>query len=196
LYYDFHTSEDGTLTIAVGDATGHGLKAGTMVAAVKSLFVTLAYHPDLPHIFTRLSQTLKQMNLRGLFMALTVAKVKENRLTISLAGMPPVWIYRATTQQIEEVALKQFGGVTKYVYQQCEYELASGDVVVLLSDGLPERFNAQGAMLEEAAVQAFIAGNAQLSAQGLLEGLAKLGDDWGGARAQDDDVTFVVLKVR
>ncbi|HEX4949041.1 MAG TPA: hypothetical protein VFZ34_20355, partial [Blastocatellia bacterium] len=66
-YYDFHLTEDGTLTVAVGDATGHGLRAGTMVASVKSLFVTLAYHPDIPHIFTRLSQTLKQMNLRGLF---------------------------------------------------------------------------------------------------------------------------------
>ena len=113
-----------TLTVAIGDATGHGLKAGTMVASVKSLFMSLAYHPDIPHIFTRLSQTLKQMNLRGLFMALTIAKVKENRLTISLAGMPPVWIYRATTQHIEEVALQQLplGGVTKYAYRQNEYD--------------------------------------------------------------------------
>ncbi|HEX4951418.1 MAG TPA: SpoIIE family protein phosphatase, partial [Blastocatellia bacterium] len=116
-YYDFHLSEDGTLTIAVGDATGHGLKAGTMVASVKSLFMTLAYHPDIPHIFTRLSQTLKQMNLRGLFMAMTIAKVKGNQLTLSLAGMPPVWIYRAAQAHIEEIALQQLplGGVTKYV---------------------------------------------------------------------------------
>src|SRR5262249_16165115 len=32
------TIEDGTLTVAVGDATGHGLKAGTVVSAMKSLF--------------------------------------------------------------------------------------------------------------------------------------------------------------
>jgi len=197
-YYDFHTSDDGTLTIAVGDATGHGLKAGTMVASVKSLFVTLAYHPDIPHIFTRLSQTLKQMNLRGLFMAMTIAKVKENRLTISLAGMPPVWLYRAAAQQIEDIALQQLplGGVTKYVYQQREYELASGDVVVLLSDGLPERFNPTGEMLEDEAAKQWLTEHAQLPAQALIAGLAKLGDEWGGARPQDDDVTLVVLKVK
>jgi hypothetical protein len=34
--------DDGTLTIAVGDATGNGLKAGTMVSSVKSWFVSLA----------------------------------------------------------------------------------------------------------------------------------------------------------
>jgi serine phosphatase RsbU (regulator of sigma subunit) len=197
-YYDFHLGDDGTLTIAVGDATGHGLKAGTMVASVKSLFMTLAYHPDIPHIFARLSQTLKQMNLRGLFMAMTIAKVKGHRLTISIAGMPPAWIYRASCQQIEEVALKQLplGGVTKYAYQQNEYELASGDVVVLLSDGLPERFNEQGVMLEDEAVQSFITAHPHLSAQDLINGLVKLGDDWGSARPQDDDVTLVVLKVR
>ncbi len=197
-YYDFHTSEDGTLTVAVGDATGHGLKAGTMVSVVKGLFVSLAYHPDIPHIFHRLSTVLKEMKLRGLFMALTIAKVKENRLTISLAGMPPVWIYRADKQHIEEVALQQLplGGVTKYAYRQNEYELALGDVVVLLSDGLPERFNPEGEMLEDEAAKIFIAGNAHLSAQDLINGLAKLGDDWGGARPQDDDVTFVVVKVK
>ncbi|MBL8205837.1 MAG: hypothetical protein JNM09_16505, partial [Blastocatellia bacterium] len=59
-YYDFHLSDDGTLTIAVGDATGHGLKAGTLVSSVKSLFVSLAYHPDIPHIFHRISAVLKE----------------------------------------------------------------------------------------------------------------------------------------
>ena len=197
-YYDFHLGEDGTLTIAVGDATGHGLKAGTMVASVKSLFVSLAYHPDITHIFSRLNQTLKQMQLRGLFMAMTIAKVKENHLTLSIAGMPPVWIYRAANQQIEEVMLKQIplGGIAKYTYQQCECSLYSGDVIVLMSDGLPERFNAQNEMLEDEAAQRLVMENANLSSQEIINGLVKLGDDWGGARPQDDDVTFVVVKVR
>ena len=196
-YYDFHTSEDGTLTIAVGDATGHGLKAGTMVASVKSLFMTLAYHPDITHIFSRLNQTLKQMQLRGLFMAMTIAKIKENHLTLSIAGMPPVWIYRAANQQIEEIMLKQLplGGIAKYTYQQCECSLHSGDVIVLMSDGLPERFNEKNEMLEDESAKIFIADNPHLSAQEIINGLVKLGDDWGGARPQDDDVTFVVLKM-
>jgi hypothetical protein len=50
-YYDFHLGKDGALTVAVGDATGHGLKAGTMVTAMKSLFMTLGHEPDLSRIF-------------------------------------------------------------------------------------------------------------------------------------------------
>ena len=41
------------------------MKAGTMVTAVKGLFDTLAYHPDIPHIFHRISAVLKEMKLRG-----------------------------------------------------------------------------------------------------------------------------------
>ncbi|MCK7523473.1 MAG: hypothetical protein MZV64_40370 [Ignavibacteriales bacterium] len=37
-YYDFHLAEDNTLTFAIGDATGHGAKAGAMVTAIKTLF--------------------------------------------------------------------------------------------------------------------------------------------------------------
>ena len=30
-YYDFYISADGTLNVAMGDATGHGMQAGTVV---------------------------------------------------------------------------------------------------------------------------------------------------------------------
>lgn len=197
-YYDFHLASDGTLTIAVGDATGHGLKAGTLVASIKSLFVSLAYHPDIPHIFQRMSRVLKEMKLRGLFMAMTLVKVKGNQMTVSIAGMPSVLIYRAQTGAVEEIAMRALplGGMTKYEYPQQELTLAVEDVVVLMSDGLPERFNATGEMLAEEAARKYLAEHAHYSAQELTKGFAKLGDDWGGGRPQDDDVTFVVLKVK
>ena len=197
-YYDFHTTEDGTLTVAVGDATGHGLKAGTMVAAVKSLFVSLSYHPDIPHIFHRISRVLKEMKLRGLFMAMTMVKVRGNQMSVSITGMPSVLIYRALSGCVEEVVMRALplGGMTKYQYLQKELTLAVDDVVVLMSDGLPERFNAKNEMLEEEVAKKYLAEHAQASAHEIIEGLAKLGDDWGGSRPQDDDVTFVVFKLK
>ncbi len=65
-----------------------------------------------------------------------------------------------------------------------------------MSDGLPERFNEQNVMLEDDAAKTFIAEHAHWSAQDLINGLVKLGDEWGGARPQDDDVTFVIVKVK
>jgi hypothetical protein len=39
------------------------------------------------------------MNLRSLFMAMTMAKVQGDRLSVSIAGMPPVLLYRAATER-------------------------------------------------------------------------------------------------
>lgn len=197
-YYDFHLGEDGTLTVAVGDATGHGLKAGTLVASVKSLFVSLADHPDITHVFARLSRVLKEMKLRGLFMAMTMVRVQGQQLRVSIAGMPPVLICRAPTGAVEEIAIRALplGGVTNYQYRQQELTLAAGDVVVLMSDGLPERFNPRDEMLEFARIHQTLSAVAHQSTEEIIAALIRLGEEWSEGRPQDDDVTFVVLKIK
>ncbi len=42
-YYDFAVGSDGTLNIALGDATGHGMQAGTLVTIMKGIFT---WKPD------------------------------------------------------------------------------------------------------------------------------------------------------
>jgi hypothetical protein len=67
-YYDFHLGPDGALTIAIGDATGHGLRAGTVVTATKGLFNHRRPGRSGGDSLTNL-RALKQMNLRSLYGA-------------------------------------------------------------------------------------------------------------------------------
>ena len=183
--------------MAVGDATGHGLKAGTLVASVKSLFVSLANHPEIPHIFQRVSTVLKEMKLRGLFMAMTMVKLKDYRLTICSAGMPPALIYRAREHRVEEVFIKgiPLGSFPGYVYCKEELMLSPGDVVLLLSDGLPERFNSEGEMLGYDKPSRSLLEVAHRPSQEIIEHFIHLGETWAGGKSQDDDVTLVVLRL-
>ena len=196
-YYDFHEGIDGTLTIAVGDATGHGLKAGSVVTATKSLFNAFAEQKDIPNIFTQTSGALKKMNLRGLFMAMAMLKIKDGAMTLCVAGMPSVLIYRAANQTVEEVSLRAMplGSITKTKYQEREILLLSGDCVVLMSDGFPEMFNAENEMLGFEKAAEVLPQIANLSSQEIINYLAKTGETWANGRPQDDDVTFVVLKI-
>ncbi|MEP7271911.1 MAG: SpoIIE family protein phosphatase [Acidobacteriota bacterium] len=197
-YYDFHLGDDGTLTVAVGDATGHGLRAGTMVTAAKSLFEAFAQQPDVIQILEQSSRALKRMNLRSLFMAMTMVKVKNGKLTVSIAGMPPVLIYRAASGSVEEIAIgaMPLGSITNYAYKAREVSIEGGDVVVIMSDGLPERFNFENEMLDYASTSRAFAESASQSAQAIIEHLVKTGEAWANGRPQDDDVTFVVIKVK
>jgi len=138
------------------------------------------------------------MNLRSLFMGLTMAKFHDHRIRISSAGMPPVLIYRARNSEVEEVLIKAMplGSVSNYPYRERELALEDGDVVVLMSDGLPERFNPNGEMFDYPRAKQSLAEAASGSSREIIECFVRAGDRWAQGRPQDDDVTFVVLKVK
>ncbi len=196
-YYDFHEGIDGTLTVAVGDATGHGLKAGTVVTATKSLFNNLASAPDIPDTLRQISRSLKAMNLRGLFMALTLMKLKENSLSLCAAGMPSTLVYRAADKTVEEISIRAvpLGSMTNFKYQQQEIALQTGDCVVVMSDGFPEMFNIENEMIGFDKAGEVLKEIAALTPQEIIDRFVEVSQNWAGARPADDDVTFVVLKV-
>ena len=196
-YYDFHVSEDGTLTVAVGDATGHGLKAGSVVTATKSLFNAFANEDDITRIFQQTSAALKKMNLRGLFMAMAMLKIKDYRTEIGIAGMPPVLIYRSETKRVEEIGIKALplGAMAKFAYKKQEIQLLKGDCLLMLSDGFPEMFNQAGDMIGfEKATEILQEIAAVSSPAEIIDRLVKTAENWANGRPADDDVTFVVLK--
>ncbi len=78
-YYDFHVAMDGTLTVVLGDATGHGMKAGTMVTAAKSLFNSYASNPDILFTFHEMSRCIKQMHFHMLSMCLAMLKISGDK---------------------------------------------------------------------------------------------------------------------
>jgi len=89
------------------------------------------------------------MGFREMFMALTIARFKDQRVQIASAGMPYALIYRAATGEVEEVMLKAMplGSFADFQYQQKEFHLQEGDAVLLMSDGYSEMFNPHGEML-------------------------------------------------
>ncbi len=196
-YYDFYVGDDGTLTVAVGDATGHGLKAGSVVTATKSLFNAFAGTENIPQIFKQISQALKRMNLRGLFMAMTMLKIKDNNLTVGVAGMPSVLIYRSETKQVEEILIRAMplGSVANFPYKEQKFNLSVGDCIVVMSDGFPEMFNVENEMIGFEKAAEILPEVAAESLQEIINYFVEVSEAWAGGRPQDDDVTFVVLKV-
>ncbi len=71
-YYDFSTIYDGSLNIAVGDATGHGMQAGTLVTIIKGLFTSEASSRGILEFFSDASRTIKDINLGRLMMAFSL----------------------------------------------------------------------------------------------------------------------------
>lgn len=197
-YYDFHLADDGTLTLTIGDATGHGLQAGTMVTAMKSLWNAYAQEDDLEEVLRKASRALRQMHLPKLYMALALARLRDATLEFVGAGMPPALLYRARTGTIETVPLKgmPLGGPAPYPYRRQCVTLAEGDTVVLMSDGFPELRRETGEWLGYDRVVDLFAAVAGQPAEAVVTHLSGTVRQWCNGQGPGDDVTFLVMKMK
>lgn len=197
-YYDFHESKDGSITIAIGDATGHGAQAGIMVTATKSLFNLLADENNITDILRNSNLAIKKMQFTNIFMAFAILRLKENILELAGAGMPPAYIYRSKTKIVESVALKglPLGSVSDYEYSKTAVKLNGGDVVVLVSDGFPELFNSKMESIGFDKIPDLLAEVGDSSPEEIIAEFKNSAELWLNGNKQDDDMTFVVFKVK
>ena len=81
-------------------------------------------------------------------------------------------------------------------YEQQTFELAPGDTLLMMSDGLLERHNAADEMFDYPRTEALFAEVAEESPGEIIQRLTQGGEAWADGRPQDDDITLVVLKVK
>ncbi|MCH9647082.1 MAG: SpoIIE family protein phosphatase [Deltaproteobacteria bacterium] len=196
-YYDFHLAQDGTLTTAIGDATGHGARAGTMVAVIKSLFSAHGSRQELTAFLSEAAQTIKGMELKRMAMALALARIADQRLTVASAGMPPPLLYRHASKEVEEIALEgmPLGGLLGFPYACYETDLAAGDTLLLMTDGFPEMLDHSGEAYGYDGVRKLFSDVAEGSPEQVISALARGVEAESQGQPLPDDTTFVVLQV-
>jgi serine phosphatase RsbU (regulator of sigma subunit) len=197
-YYDFHIHPDGTLTVILGDATGHGMMSGMMVSIMKSLFMSDRTNKSLKPFFENASASIKDMQLGRLMMALTCVQINNNRIVTANAGMPPLYIYRKNSQSVEEVVINNMplGAMKGIEYEVKEIIIEKGDTLLLMSDGFAELKNESGELLGYKRARNSFEEMAKNEPEAIVNYLKEEGKRWTNNKEPDDDVTFVVIKVK
>jgi serine phosphatase RsbU (regulator of sigma subunit) len=198
-YYDVIERDDGSLIVALGDATGHGLRSGMMVVAVKSLLTYAAEEDDLVNVAKRMAGALQRMQLGRLNMAFALARLEGRVLEVVGAGMPPALIHRRERGDIEELALSgaPLGSPIDFPYSLGRVRLARGDTVLLMSDGLPELRGSDGEALGYDRVKnLFRSILAEVhEPEAIMAAVTEQVTEWSAGKLVDD-VTVLVLRVR
>ena len=194
-YYDFFPQPDGGLFSVCGDATGHGVTSGMMVSVTKAGLNGIS--PVKPNkILQRLNGVVKRIDLGTLRMSLNIAEITSDEVFLSSAAMPPIYLYKAATKQVEEFMNNglPLGGLRDedFVLENRKFE--AGDVLVQLSDGLPEAPNLLGEMYDYERLRSLIQSSCHLSAQEIIDVLIKSVDEWMQGKRNPDDITLVVTK--
>ena len=197
-YYDATVWPDGSLVILMGDATGHGARAGSLVSLMKGMFVTLRPGEDLGRFLADASVAVRSMHLDRARLAMALLRLDGERLTFAAAGMPPALVVRARTGEVEELMTPAMplGGLSRR-FPERETEMRPGDTVFLLSDGLFELPDRHGDPLGYERVRALVAETARDPDRGADAVVKELFDHarrWYGEGAYPDDITVVVLR--
>ena len=79
-------------------------------------------------------------------------------------------------------------------FELVEKSFNNGDILVLLSDGLPEAPDLEGNLLDYQPVMNCIEKVAHLGAAQVKQSLIDLADDWLDGTQNPDDITFVVFE--
>ena len=194
-YYDFFEQPDGSLYAICGDATGHGTPSGMLVSITKAGIIGL---PQLSpnDMLHELNRVVKKVDLGILRMSLNIAHLKNNQLTLSSAGMPPYYIYRAASNTTEEIQISgvPLGSFNDAYFDEISTTFNAGDILVIISDGLPEAPNLSGDLFDYQKLQDLISTFGNLTAQEVIDQLMIEADAWLSGRHNPDDITLVVIK--
>jgi len=194
-YYDFGVGDDGALTIAMGDATGHGLKAGIVGATAKSYFQTLSKGSAPRAILEAMSAAVRNLGIPSMYMCCMLARIHERQASIVGAGMPPFFLRRKNGRSVERIEVPGTPlGLRATAFDGTVIDLDPGTTMLLFSDGLPELLDDDDRELGYDAIESCLADAAEHPADEILSRVLALADRWSGGREAADDVTVMVVR--
>ena len=141
---------------------------------------------------------IKEIKLGRILMSFSYLKIENRKLSVTSAGMPPVFYFNNQKKEIEEILIQgmPLGAMKNFAYKVVAKEVNSGDIILLLSDGLPEQMNSKEEMFDYSRVKTNFSKFADRKPDEIINTLVQAGDEWMNGTAQADDITFVVIKVK
>jgi serine phosphatase RsbU (regulator of sigma subunit) len=197
-YFDFSLRDDGSVNIALGDATGHGMKAGIMVSSMKSIFTTNSPKMNIDEFFRTANGGVKSMNLKRMMMGFTMLNIQNYNFQMINAGMPPVFYYNNSSKLVEEIKEHgvPIGAMNNIEFKTIRGSLKKGDSILFLTDGMPELHNRKNEMYGYDRIREVFRNVAEKKSEEIITFLVNESSAWLENQDLEDDVTFVVIKVK
>jgi len=147
-YYDFLPLDDGRLALVMGDASGHGIAAGLVMAiANATLKLALDLDPAPLSVATLVNRALYRTGDRRAFMTLFygVLDPSSGRLDYVCAGHPYP-LLRRPSGAIEELGTGclPLGLRLQLPLEQGTTAIREGDTLLMYTDGIPEAIDGSG----------------------------------------------------
>ena len=209
-YYDLLPLGDGRYALLIADVAGKGTSAALYMAELKGLILSLSLlHRSPKQLLIDANRIISQHLSERSFITMTYAVIDttNSTFTYARAGHCPL-IYRPAAPERPEQAriltpdglvlgLRIDGGeIFERLLQEMTIPLASGDLVVLFTDGITEAMNVSDECFGEARLAAIVDEHGDAPPDVLRERILREVRAFAGPAAQHDDMTMLILKVQ
>ncbi len=200
-YFDFVPLPDGSLYIVLADIAGHGFGSAFVMAEVRaSLRAYATISPDIPSLLERINRSLLATLGGGRFVTMFLGRIdpQKRSLDYASAGHVSGYVLRDSgdMETVLDSTAKPLG-----MFPDQEFclgltvPLKRGDTILLLTDGITESMNVDGAEYGAKAALDFVRGQQRSTARELVQGLYHSTRCFAGTTPQTDDVTSIICKV-
>jgi phosphoserine phosphatase len=199
--YDLAQIDQGLL-IVVGDATGHGIAPALAVTQMHAMLrMAFRLGADLETAFRQVNDQLAQTLPEGRFVTAFIGLLDPatHRLRFLSGGQGPILHLKAGAGTITGYRATSFpmGAMPLVTLRPAiELEMAPGDVLAVLSDGIFEYEDADGAQFGRERVEGVLHETPSLSASALSARMLEAARAFARGAPQGDDVTMVFVRRR
>jgi len=209
-YYDFWRIDEHRYGVLMADVAGKGTFAALYMAELKGIVHSLSpSHSSPRQLLVNANRIIsRHLNVRS-FITMTygVVDLRSRMLTFARAGHCPLIRLpgpEAASREPELLAPDGMvlglrmdeGQLFEGLLVECTRPLTAGDVFLLYTDGVTETMNAAGDFFGESRLCALAREFADRPFSELRDRLMTAVMDFSGSSEQQDDMTFLVVKVR
>lgn len=198
--FDFLPLADGTVAVALADATGHGIAAALVMSETRALLrAAVRQTADLVRVVREVNDLLCLDLPDGRFSTafFGILAAKDRSLRFVSAGQGPILHHDAAADVVRSLPTH---GLPLGIMPGVDYDaetslvLAPGDSLVLLTDGFYEWQRADGEQFGEERVAGWVRDHCDLSATDTIAGLVEAVLSFAEGTPQADDLTAVVIR--
>ena len=151
-FYDVFNISDGAIGLVVADVSGKGIGAGLLMASAKAALPFIAADRPVDEVMREANRQIKPRLQAREFVAMAYARYepKTGRFELGNAGLPDPYVLGVNgAPRALSVPGPRFplGIRNEVAYEQVSGQLAPGERLLLLSDGLPEAPTSDGGPL-------------------------------------------------
>ncbi|MFA6956199.1 MAG: SpoIIE family protein phosphatase [Thermoanaerobaculia bacterium] len=195
-YYDFVERPDGRIYFIIADVSGKGITAALVMASTATAFgIFTKSDPTPAELMRNINQTLAPKTAPSKFVTMFIGVLDPATGVVGFAnaGHTPPLVLRGGRVEVLGTTDMVVGLFPQAQYRDQSTTLASGDSLLMFTDGVIEAENEKGEELGHDAVCASAVAWHGLDATGMIERLEKWVLGFTGSTPLGDDLTILAL---